>query len=552
MTGYDPHASSGIGWAELHTKIVDLPALATAVQQARHGGKTVVHCHGCFDIVHPGHIRYLQFARRQGDVLVVSLTGDAQIDKGPTRPYIPQELRAENLAALQLVDYVYINPHPTAAELIAAIRPDVYVKGHEYQNSTDSGFVRERQAVEACGGRVIFSSGEVVFSSTKLLERLSQSQQLEYERLATLCTRHGITAAALAELLDRIHNMRVLVIGDTIVDRYVFCDAQDLASESPMMCLTELGQQSYLGGAAIVAQHIAAMGGSSALVTGAAHDEASERLAETLEQAGIEHRLIRARPALVQKTRFLVDETKIFKLDQGHPHPLDSQAERAAAQAILHLADGAGAVIWCDFGYGTITEGLWSRTAGEVRRRASIVAADVSGARGRLLRFTHADLLCPTERELRSAMHDFESGLSSVAWECLQRTQARQLLVTLDKRGVVSFARPSEDPASAGWRDRLRSEHLPALGEHAVDRLGCGDAFLAAATLALVAGASLAQAAYLGGAAAAIELTSLGNVPVDAGGLRDWLDRREELLEAARPNRPQRLPPAKSPTVPVS
>ena len=186
MTGYDSHATSGPGWPELHTKIVDLPALATAVQQARQAGKTIVHCHGCFDIVHPGHIRYLQFARQQGDLLVVSLTGDAQIDKGPTRPYIPQELRAENLAALQLVDYVYVNPHPTAAQLIAAIRPDVYVKGHEYQNATDPGFVREQQAVEACGGRVIFSSGEVVFSSTKLIERLSQSQQLEYERLAAI------------------------------------------------------------------------------------------------------------------------------------------------------------------------------------------------------------------------------------------------------------------------------------------------------------------------------------------------------------------------------
>ena len=125
-------------------KIVEPQHLARTLRALSSSGSTIVQCHGCFDIVHPGHIRYLQFARRLGDVLVISLTGDAAMGKGPERPYIPQELRAENLAALEFVDWVVIDPHPTASQLLELLRPDVYVKGREYATVTDARFARER------------------------------------------------------------------------------------------------------------------------------------------------------------------------------------------------------------------------------------------------------------------------------------------------------------------------------------------------------------------------------------------------------------------------
>jgi rfaE bifunctional protein kinase chain/domain len=425
------------------------------------------------------------------------------------------------------------------------MRPDFYVKGHEYASSGDPDFARERSTVESYGGRVIFGSGEVIYSSTRIIEHLGRLPQVECQRLATFCARHQLTNASLALLLQSLRDLRVLVIGDTIIDRYVFCDAQSLASESPMISLTELEDRSYLGGAAVVARHIAAMGASASLITCAGSDELSDYLARSLDAARIDHHLLRVRPGLVQKTRFIVDDAKLFKVGQGHPHPLDSQAERFAADAIIQKVPSVDAVIWCDFGYGAITDGLWSRVAGEVRRNAGTVSADVSGERSHLLSFANTDLLCPTERELRAAINDFDSGLSAVAWKCLQRTQAHQMLVTLDKRGLVAFDRQSHDPSSPQWRQRLRSEHLPALAEQGVDKLGCGDALLAAATLGLAAGASLAQAAYLGSAAAAIELTRMGNIPVSARDLTEWLDSRSELRPAAQPGVQRRRPPAR-------
>src|SRR3954467_4281217 len=162
-----------------HGKIVDLPNLCAHRDAARRGGKTAIHCHVCFDIVHPGHIRYLQFARQQGDVLVVSLTGDPHVNKGESRPYVPEELRAENLAALEFVDYVYINPTPTAVELLAALKPDIYIKGREYENNQHPGFLKEKSTVETYGGRVIFSSGDVVYSSSHIIDNYAQRLDLE-------------------------------------------------------------------------------------------------------------------------------------------------------------------------------------------------------------------------------------------------------------------------------------------------------------------------------------------------------------------------------------
>ncbi|MGB2988258.1 MAG: adenylyltransferase/cytidyltransferase family protein, partial [Phycisphaerae bacterium] len=169
--------------SSLQRKIVEFDELLSVARAARAAGKTIVQCHGCFDIVHPGHIRYLEFARRQGDVLIVSLTGDSDISKGNQRPYIPQELRAENLAALMFVDHVYIDPSPTAESILAQVMPDIYVKGREYEHSTDPAFLAEKNVVEAYGGRIIFSSGEIVFSSTALIERMPQNGETQSHRL---------------------------------------------------------------------------------------------------------------------------------------------------------------------------------------------------------------------------------------------------------------------------------------------------------------------------------------------------------------------------------
>jgi rfaE bifunctional protein kinase chain/domain/rfaE bifunctional protein nucleotidyltransferase chain/domain len=515
-----------------HGKIVSLDRLLSILGAARAERRTIVQCHGCFDIVHPGHIRYLEFAKRQGDLLVVTLTGDSEISKHEDRPYIPQELRAENLAALMCVDCVYVDPKPTAEDILSKVRPDVYVKGREYEGSNEPGFLAERRIVEGYGGRIIFSSGEIVFSSSKLIEQMPRTSEMESHRLNLLCKRRGIRLENLASILEDMRDLHVLIVGDIVIDRYVFCDALGVANEAPMMSLAQLDEFSYVGGAAIVARHVAAMGARPFLLSAAGQDEATQRIRATLEREGVDLELLEARPDIVEKTRFLVGDDKLFKVDRAQRLPLDTRAERRAAMQLEQRAKVADAVIFCDFGYGTITGGLLSRVLPSLRQNVRFISADVSGGRANLLPFKNVDLMCPTEREVRTTLNDYDTGLSAAAWQILNHTQARHLIVTLEKRGLVVFQRRSQDRSSPEWSGRLRSEQLPAFAEHATDRLGCGDALLAATTLALTAGADLFHAAYLGNAAAAVEIGMLGNHPVSAQTLHDWLKGHRELQTA--------------------
>ncbi len=523
------------------SKVLSVDQLIDAVAAARAAGKSIVHCHGCFDIVHPGHIRYLEFARRQGDLLIVSVTGDIDVGKGELRPYIPQDLRAENLAALMFVDFVCVNAAPTAEGLLARVRPDIYVKGHEYEDSKDPGFLAERAVVEKNGGRIIFSSGEVVFSSTDLIGRMSKNGDAwgdaQRHRLHRVCREHDISLPSLEQITDCFRDMRVLIVGDTIVDRYVLCECVGVASEAPVISLAHRDERCYVGGAAIVARHVAALGAHPFLLSGGADDDLTRTVRNVLESEGVEFNFVQPRPCLVEKTRFLAEDAKVFKVDRARQIPLDSVTERRAATLLEQQSKIADAVILCDFGYGLITGSLLARVLPTLRQNLRILSADVSGGRANLLNFRHVDLLCPTEREARAALNDYDSGVSSVAWNVLNRTQARHLIITLEKRGLLAFERRSQDRASPDWSARLQSEQLPAFADHAVDHLGCGDALLAASTLALTAKATLVQAAYLGNAVAAIEATTLGNQPVPIGQLNAWLRTRPELLESPTSSR---------------
>jgi len=238
---------------ELAQKIVTLDRLEAAAGEHRDAGRSIVYCHGCFDVVHPGHVRYLQAAGTHGDVLVVSLTGDDAIEKSDgTRPYIPQEYRAENLAALAFVDHVVIADGPTAEPVIRKLKPDLYVKGSEYEHSDHPGLLAEKALVEASGGRVLFSSGGVVFSSTSILESLSprEGDPLfdDATRLAANCRRWGVTLGSTRALIKAFAGKKVVVLGDSLCDQYTFCESGDVADEAPMLTLTPTREEAYLGG----------------------------------------------------------------------------------------------------------------------------------------------------------------------------------------------------------------------------------------------------------------------------------------------------------------
>ena len=152
-------------------KILKLDVLAEKLADLKSRGKKIVHCHGCFDMMHPGHIKYFQASKEMGDILVVTITPDQFVDKGPGRPVFDQSLRAESIAALESVDYVAVNCWPTAEETLRLLLPNYYVKGQEFEKLHDkTGKIhKEVEVVRQIKAEMRFTH-EIVFSSSELIK----------------------------------------------------------------------------------------------------------------------------------------------------------------------------------------------------------------------------------------------------------------------------------------------------------------------------------------------------------------------------------------------
>jgi rfaE bifunctional protein nucleotidyltransferase chain/domain len=155
-------------------RILERNRLIARVAIARKGGARVVFANGCFDLLHVGHVRYLEAAKGLGDLLVVGINADEQVRrlKGESRPLVPERERAEVIASLRAVDYVTVFHEPTVTELLLALRPDIHAKGTDYTEES----VPERDVVRSYGGRVQIVGDPKDHSSTEMLGKVSSEQ----------------------------------------------------------------------------------------------------------------------------------------------------------------------------------------------------------------------------------------------------------------------------------------------------------------------------------------------------------------------------------------
>jgi rfaE bifunctional protein kinase chain/domain/rfaE bifunctional protein nucleotidyltransferase chain/domain len=510
---------------EADRKIFSIADLGAERARLRERGKTVVQCHGCFDIVHPGHIRYLRFARSLGDVLVVTVSSDDVVGKGYERPYIPEDLRLDNLAELACVDYVALSEDEWAGPVLDAIQPDIYVKGREYESKSDPRFAREKKIVESYGGRVVLGSGDVIFSSTEIGRRKRNTLDMEQQKIQRFCRINEITPARLKNAISGFSDLRILVLGDAIIDHYAHCEGARVASESPIVSVKPISEEWFVGGAGLIARQAAALGATATFVTCCAEDEGFDRIRSTLRRFGaeVQNVAVPGRGAYT-KTRFIVGGQKVFKVDRGNPSPIPIETTTELIDTLRELLESHDGLVVTDFGYG-----LFGSTLSEAIPELAIAAgkpyfADVStNGQANILKFSRPQLATPTEDELRFALADAESGISNLASRYYAASEAQGLIVTMGRRGSLSF----EPPTKQG--QRLRTHYLPALEVNEVDAVGAGDVFLAGASLAQLAGEPIPVGMYIGSSLASISAGVLGNEGAPLPDVYDFFERRVEL-----------------------
>ncbi len=499
-------------------KIKSRDELRTALGP-RPRSRKVIMCHGTFDLVHPGHIRHLMYAKSKADLLVVSLTSDAHINKANFRPFVPQALRAMNLAALEVVDYVVIDDDPTPLELIRSLQPDFFAKGYEYSVGGVHPKTQEEIAVlESYGGQMLFTPGDLVLSSSAIIE--TTPPNLAVDKLLALLQSEGLTFADLKRALDRLPGARVHVIGDTIVDSYTYCTLIGGTAKTPTFSVRYERQVDFSGGAAIVAKHLRKAGARVLFSTVLGSDALGAFVQRDLAEAGVQcFPVVDATRPTTQKNAFITNGYRMLKVDRVDNRPVGDRILSGLRQSLAgHAVD---AVVCSDFRHGifnkvTIPEIVTAIPTGALR----VADSQVANRWGNILEFQGFDLLTPNEREARFALGDQDSTVRPLAMDLYIRSRCQTLILKLGERGILTYRAPNPEVRSFFTVD--------SFADKVVDPVGAGDALLAYATLAMITNRSNVIASVLGSLAAAVACEHDGNIPVAPGDVLKKLEAVEK------------------------
>lgn len=484
-------------------KIHGLESLAAVLDAQRRDGKRIVLCHGVFDLLHVGHIRHFEEARRQGDLLVVTVTDDAHVNKGPHRPAFTESLRVEVLAALAPVDYVAVSHYPTAEQAILAVRPDVYVKGPDYRKAGDdvTGCIaREEEAVRSVGGRIYYTEAET-FSSSHVLNRYVPSFPADVEAyLADFRSRHS--AAEVVEHLERLRSLRVVVVGEAILDEYVYVDQMGKSSKDPVLAMRYASTERYAGGSLAVANHAAAFCGSVELVTYLGKDDPQESfIRERLHPNVRSNFIYKSGSPTIVKRRY-VEQTllsKLFEVYFFNDDLLEGREDQQLCELLDARMEKADLVLAADFGHGLITKGAIDLLADSGKFLAVNTQVNAANIRFHAIsKYRRADYVCINEGELRLDARSRREPLAELIGDLEHKLACEHILVTRGKQGVAYFEGSNEFLS-------------PSLAVRVLDRIGSGDAVLAITTLCAKAGIPGDVVSFIANVIGAQQVQVIGN-----------------------------------------
>lgn len=479
-----------------------ISTLAQVTEAIPKLGKVVL-ISGNFNILHPGHVRLLRFAKECGDTLVVAVNADSLITQSN---YNDEQHRADIIGSLEFVDYCFITPY-MSDELVRKLKPHAVVKGKEFENTVNP----EQTALDECGGKLIFSSGYTYQKSSSVFEEQANTPQLNTGKLNGYLKRHNVTLEGIQSLVDKFSSLNVLVIGDTIVDEYMQCNAVGMSQEDPTIVVTPDEKKLFLGGAAITAGHAKGLGAESvSFYTVLGADEASDYAKDKIAEYRLKPQTFSddTRPT-TQKRRYRVGNKTLLRVNDFRDHDISQEIQHAILDKLKAEIDTLDLVVFSDFNYGVLPQPLVDSIVSLCREHGVMIAADsqTSSQVGDISRFSNVDLITPTEREVRVALNNTRDGLVILAEKLHQKMACHHIIVTLADEGALLHLVNKEDQT---WEN----DKIPALATNVVDPAGAGDCMLAATAMALVSGADLWLASLIGSVAAACQVSKVGNQPL--------------------------------------
>ncbi len=486
-------------------KIVSIKALAKIISKTKIKGKRIVLCHGVFDLLHIGHINHFQEAKNYGDILIVTLTPDQYVNKGPNRPAFKEEDRLKALASLNVVDYVALNKSATAVSAINELKPSVYCKGQDYKlhrNDTSGQIKNEIKALRQNGGKIIYTKG-AAFSSSNLLNKFSQISSPEQKNDINKIKKK-YSFLKIKKLFENFKKLKILIIGETIIDQYFFCDALGKSGKEPVLVLRDLKTEQYLGGASAISRHVSQFCDKITLLS--MLGEKAEFLKEIKENLPrkINFNYIRKKnsPTILKK-RFLdiITNNKILGVYKINDDTLTNAEQKSFNKKLTKLLPKHDLVIVSDYGHGLISKKsaeIICKKSKYLALNAQINAANIGYHSMR--KYKNVDCVIINEKEIRYELRDKNGNIKLLMKKLSQEQKIKNMIVTKGINGSIFYN-----------KEKNKFNHSDAFAKKVVDKIGAGDAMLSIIAICLKSRFDEKLALLTASLAAAYSVETIGN-----------------------------------------
>jgi rfaE bifunctional protein kinase chain/domain len=485
-------------------KILLLEDLVKKVKALKQKGKVVVQSHGIFDLIHPGVIKHLDSAKEQGDILVVSVIKDKDVKRGPVRPIFPEQLRAENVASLSQVDYVCMVDDEVPFGCIKIIKPDIFAKGNSIRggNSNINVMLSEGEK-ELYSGKVrIHETGGFSLSSSEIIKNFLDIYPLEVKAfLKKFSKKHSFDE--ISQKINRLKKLKILIIGDGIIDEYHYCEPLSRAAKAPLVVHRYLTHEVFAGGAFAIANHIAGLCDNVQLVSLLGNESPREDFIKNNIKSNVKLKFFyRNDGSTIVKKRY-VDQyhnQKLFEVNYLNDNYVDRKLEAEIIDYLKSTIRLYDLILVSDFGHGFITGKMIRMIEKSAKKFAVNTQTNAANSGYNMItKYRKPTYVCLDEPELRWAAQERFADIEYVARKVLKAIKTDTLIVTLGKRGSLGINRNNE------------LNRTPIFSSKVVDTVGAGDAFFSFTAPCVAQNIPLDLVAFIGNVVGALAVQIIGN-----------------------------------------
>jgi rfaE bifunctional protein kinase chain/domain/rfaE bifunctional protein nucleotidyltransferase chain/domain len=488
----------------MKNKILYLDDLIEKVRALQKKRKVVIQSHGVFDIIHPGVVQHLNAAREQGDILIVTVIKDKDIKRGLGRPIFNEQLRLENVASLQQVDYVALVDEEAPFDCVRRIKPDIFAKGTDYKDRDQviHGKIFEKEKELYFGKIKIFETKGFSFSSQQIINDFLEIYPEETKQfLKGLAKKYSFKN--IAARINRLKGLKVLIIGDGIVDEYHYCESMGKSAKNPLVVNRYLTHEAFAGGAFAVANHIASLCEKVHLVTLLGKNDSREDfISDNLKPSVTTKYFYREDGPTIVKKRYINEylNQKLFEINYLNDKQINGKFEAKIIAYLRAEIAKYDIVLVSDFGHGFITNGIIKLIENKAKKYAINTQTNAANAGYNMItKYNKPYFICVDENELRLAAQEKHAGIEDVAKKMKREVRAQHLIVTLGRRGSLGLGRNGE------------INHTPIFSTRVIDTIGAGDAFFAFTAPCFAIGMPLDLVSFIGNAVGALAVQIVGN-----------------------------------------